>query len=343
MSQEVLAERIGLDRTMVAKIEAGRRRVDALELVRFASALDVPIDALLEPLPAVISRRSAPLEDDTTTDAGRNSYRINTVLADWLRDVRQLVEAGTLRPTPLMRYPHPVTSEDDARAAARWLRTAHGVGNDPIGSMLEFCERSGQYVLITEVPGDGTSLIDGDLAVAVVNHQTDPGRRRATAAHELGHSVLGDEYSSDLDVHLSRQDRESVINAFAAELLLPTAAFDRMGDRSALTRDKLVRLAAEYRVSWSLALRQAALAGWLDSATSRRWRQQTPTRAEFLDAVGWPPQPDLSVTRVPPGYSHAVMEAWWRGLVTSNRAVESLHGTISLEDLPARDDSDLVP
>ncbi|WP_372511785.1 ImmA/IrrE family metallo-endopeptidase [Carbonactinospora thermoautotrophica] len=46
-----------------------------------------------------------------------------------------------------------------------------------------------------------------------------------TAAHELGHFVLGDEYSNDVGIHASRQDREQVVEAFAAELLLPVDVF----------------------------------------------------------------------------------------------------------------------
>lgn len=57
MSQADLATQVGLDRTMIAKVEAGTRRVDALELVRLAGALDVPIDHLLERRPAIISHR----------------------------------------------------------------------------------------------------------------------------------------------------------------------------------------------------------------------------------------------------------------------------------------------
>ena len=343
LSQDALGERIGLDRTMIAKIEAGRRRVDALELVRLASALEVSIDFLLEPRPAVISRRQELLVEDSDTEVARRSQRVEVVLSAWLRDVRQMVEAGTLRAVAPLRYPGQVESEDDARGAARWLRATHGLGDRPIETLMEFCERSGQYVLVTEILADGASLVDDNLAVAVVNLQGDPGRRRATAAHELGHAVLGDEYSSDLAVHLSRQDRESLINAFAAELLLPVTAFGAAGSSGAAMREGIVRLAAEYRTSWSLALRQAVRAGWLDAEAQRRWSHLTPTRAEFMDAVGWTPQPDLDAIRVPPGYSHAVMEAWRRDLVTSNRAVELLHGTISLEDLPSRDDSDLLP
>lgn len=339
LSQADLATSVGLDRTMIAKIEAGGRRVDALELIRLATALDVPIDYLLQRRPAVISHRAELLAEDNDTEVARRSQRLDITLSAWLGDVRQMVDTGLLRPHTPMRYDGRVESETDARAAAAWLRRTHGLGSAPIDTLMEFSERSGQYVLVSELPGDGASLIDGDLAVAVVSTEGAPGRRRATAAHELGHLVLGDEYSSDLAVHMSRADRESLINTFAAELLLPVEAFaNRTPPRN--LREELIRLAANYRTSWSLALRQAEQAGWLDSATRRRLSQATPTHAEFMDAMGWPPQPDLNAVRVPPGYSHTVMEAWRRHLVTSARAVELLHGQIARDDLPPRDEAD---
>ncbi|SCL68292.1 helix-turn-helix domain-containing protein [Micromonospora peucetia] len=341
ISQAELAARVGLDRTMIAKVESGGRRIDALELIRLTTALDVPIDYLLQRRPAVISRRAELLAEDSDTDAARKSQRLDIALSAWLGDVRQMLDAGTLRARPPTRYDRHLKSEDEARMAARWLRRAHGVGDAPIDTLMEFSELSGQYVLVSELPGDGASLVDGDLAVAVVSTNGDPGRRRATAAHELGHLVLGDEYSSDLAVHLSRADREGLINAFAAELLLPLAAFAGCS-RNGNLREELIGLAARYRTSWSLALRQAEQAGWVDVTTRRKLSQASPTRAEFMDAVGWSPQPDLDAVRVPPGYSHAVMEAWRRHLVTGSRAVELLHGQIARDDLPPRDDADLT-
>ena len=343
MSQASLADRVALDRTMIAKIESGTRRVDALELTRLASALDVPVDHLLEPMPAVISHRAEPITEDSDTDTARRSQRVQVVISARLRDVRQLIDAGTLQPTSPLSYHARIESPEHARDAARWLRARHGLGDDPVQSMLELCERSGQFTLVSELPGDGASLIDGDVAVAVVSSEGDPGRRRATAAHELGHLILGDEYSSDLAVHLSRDDRESLINAFAAELLLPLRALRASDTGDARTREDLIRVAARYRTSWSLALRQAELAQWIDASTSRRWQQVTPTRAEFMEAVGWSPIPDLDGIRVPPGYSHAVMEAWRRNLLSDRRAVELLHGSISIEELPPRDDEELEP
>jgi hypothetical protein len=156
--------------------------------------------------------------------------------------------------------------------------------------------------------------------------------------------MLGDEYSSDLGVHASRADREAAIDAFAAELLLPSKAVAaEAGGTGDNPRDGLIRLAARYRTSWSLALRQAEHAGVLAASDRRTLSQSSPTRAEILEAVGWAPQPDLESIRVPPGNAHAVMDAWRNGLVSSARTVELLHGQISVGDLPVHGEPDLAP
>ena len=187
-------------------------------------------------------------------------------------------------------------------------------------------------------------MVDGEIAVAVVSRQGDPGRRRATAAHELGHLVIGDEYSSDLGVHASRADREALLDAFAAELLLPSRVLtEERGAAEAISRDQLIGLAARYRTPWSLAIRQAVHAGVISAQARRDWGRSTPTRSEFMEAVGRAAQPDLEAIRVPPRYAHAVMEAWRRGALTATRVVELMHGQISAADLPAAAEADVEP
>ncbi len=342
MSQEELGARIGLDRTMITKIEAGTRRLDALELSRLASVLAMPISYFLHAPPAVVSRR-LPLTDEEP-ETTRSTFKLEAVLSSWLRDVRQLIDLGLLEPARPLRYQRPVPDPEAAREAARWVRAELSSGTEPLDSMLAVCERAGQFLLVTELPGDGASLIDDDLGVAVVNSRGEPGRRRATAAHELGHFVLGDGYSNDVGIHASRQDREQVVEAFAAELLLPVEVFrSREWAEAENVRNALVRLAARYRTSWSLALSQAERAGMLDTAQRARLRASAPTRAEFMQALGWTPEPDLESARVPPRYADAVLSAWRQGLVTSARAVELMHGRIEEDDLPRRmeDDEDL--
>jgi transcriptional regulator with XRE-family HTH domain len=192
LSQTDLAASVGLDRTMIAKIESGTRRIDALELVRLASATGVPMTYFLDSAPAVLSRRSVALTEDTDTEIGRESNLLDTALQGWIGDLRQFIELGLLAPRPIMTYPASASSAEDARLAARWLRDQLGRRDEPIGSLMSVCEQVGQFVLVTRLPGEGASAVDGDLGAAVVSVQGDPGRRRATAAHELGHLVLGD-------------------------------------------------------------------------------------------------------------------------------------------------------
>jgi Zn-dependent peptidase ImmA (M78 family) len=313
--------------------------MDAVELVRLGSSLGLPLGHFLYERPAVLSRRTALLEEEAT-EAGRESFQLEAALVSWLRDVRQLQALGVLDAHPIVKYPG-VDADAAAREAAAWLRSQFEYGNEPIPSLLTACQRAGQFVAVVDLPGDGASVLDGDLAVAVVSRLGDPGRRRATAAHELGHLVLGDEYSSDLGVHASRAGREAVIDAFAAEFLLPSAVISAEGQ--GFGRDKLIRLAASYRTSWSLAVRQAVRAGVADQDDAAPWLPQKPTMAELLDATGWTPQPDLEWVRVSPSYAHAVLEARRRYLITTARAVELMRGQIEEADLPPLGEEDVEP
>ncbi|GGK79380.1 transcriptional regulator [Sphaerisporangium melleum] len=343
LSQEQLAEAIGLDRTMISKIEAGVRRLDALELARLARALDHPVAHFLTPAPAVMSRRT-PLAEDTTTDAAQISYRMDTALASWIREIQLLVSLDALELRPIKRYPGKVDGRAAASAAAGWLRNELSIGIQPVRSLADLCERCGQYLMLTDLPGDGASAVDGDVAAAVISMTGEPGRRRTTAAHELGHLVLGDEYSSDLGVHASRDEREAVVDTFAAELLLPVKVVADAHGKHGSTRSALVHLAAEYRTSWSLALRQARAAEVIGKADEATLRACPPTFAEFRDSLGWTPQPDLDSIRVSPGFAHAVMTAYRNGDITSRRAMELMHGELTSEsELPPRTDEDDAP
>lgn len=123
MSQQDLASVVGLERTMLAKVEAGHRRLDGLELARLARALRASMEYLIEPRPAVLSRRAAPLTEETDTAAARSSERLEIALTEWLRNVQQRIALDLLQTRPLLRYPQPVTSE--AGLGSR----RHGCGN----------------------------------------------------------------------------------------------------------------------------------------------------------------------------------------------------------------------
>ncbi|MFV2194980.1 helix-turn-helix domain-containing protein [Nocardiopsis sp. LOL_012] len=337
LSQQELADRIGLERSMISKLEKGDRRIDAMELTLIAGELDFPVTHFLAPVPEVVSRRTAFTEQSGAGDsaAARSAYRTEACLSQWSREVHQLIDLGVLRPNPLLRYPGEVSDPRSAREAAEWLRTRLGLDADPIESVADVCERAGQFLAVVPLPSDGASLVEGDVAVAVVGTQQEPGRRRSTAAHELGHMVLGDEFSTDLGVHASREERERMIEVFAAELLLPVsrvrAAMEGVAERD--RRHTLVWLSATYRVSWGLALTQLQRSESSRQEEAGRLRAGAPTDVEFKDALGWKPQADLDSIRVSPRYASAVVEAVRRELITPTRAVEMMHGQITLKEL----------
>ncbi|WP_368045822.1 helix-turn-helix domain-containing protein [Nocardiopsis sp. HUAS JQ3] len=336
MSQGEMAERIGLERSMVSKLESGVRHIDAVELTRIARELDYPLAHFLSAPPTVVSRRTATATELDRSEDSKRAYRTEARLSEWLRDVRQLMADGVLKAPPLLRFPGTVGSSGEAKEAAVWLREQLGLGAEPLGSMTEECERAGQYTAVVSLPegADGASLVDDDVAVAIVNEHLQPGRQRSTAAHELGHLVLGDEFSSDLGVHASRRDREKAVDAFAAEFLLPTKVARRAVARKnpEEVRHNLVKLSATYKVSWTLAVHQAVPEGGRKAEFWQRMKEQTPTAAEFRNSLGWKPQPDLSAVRVPPGYASAVMRALDDDLITVVGAVEMMRGQVTPDD-----------
>jgi transcriptional regulator with XRE-family HTH domain len=338
LSQDALGKKLGLGRTVVAKIESGAREIDALELAKLADVLALPLGHFLTEPPAVLSRR-AELLDDTASQVAGQSYRLEAALQAWLADIRQLVDLGVLEPPVHHPYPAPMKDDETARQAARWVRDCSGIGSAPIDTLMNVGQSMGQLVAVVEIPGDGASLIEGDLAAAVVSRMGDPGRRRTTAAHELGHFILGDEYSSDLGVHTSRDHREKIINSFAAELLLPVSVISERTVDGTCSRQALVKLAAEYRTSWSLAVNQAVSAGLANPALSK----DRPTKAELQEAIGWAPQPDLESISVPPVFADAVLKAWRASLITAARAEEMMRGELSASDLPDREEPELEP
>jgi Zn-dependent peptidase ImmA (M78 family) len=130
---------------------------------------------------------------------------------------------------------------------------------------------------------DGSYAALGDLGVAVVNSALDAGRRRSTLAHEFGHHMLADAYSSDWGADTGAHER--AIDAFAAAFLFPpgvTGAYRRLRRQHSL-RTTVITLAVEYRVSWSTALRQ--LRGY-EVVSEDEWRglnRSSPTRADYME------------------------------------------------------------
>ncbi|RKS79427.1 Zn-dependent peptidase ImmA (M78 family) [Actinomadura pelletieri DSM 43383] len=333
LSQTELARRLDLERTAVVRIESGRRQISAIELFKLSDVLGVPAAHFVtQSPPAVVSQRQALTED--ADSASRTRFQIDAALESHARDTGRLIDHELLAkaaPASALR----AKNRKEARRLAADIRKQARLGDDPIGGMAELSERFGLYVLVLDTDTEGASLLLDGYGVAVLGGRRAPGRRRFTAAHELGHHLLHDAYHTDIGVAASLQEREAVINAFAAELLLPSPVLKRIA-RSENPREELIRLAGMYRVSWSVVVGEAERMKLFSPDQLTALRTDTPVKGEFLAVLGEEPKPDLEIGDTGPAWRRAVLAAWERSLITASRAVELLKGQITVAELPPR-------
>lgn len=138
-----------------------------------------------------------------------------------------------------------VANMEDARKAAESLRSKWLLGTDPIANPIALLESEGVKIIqISEDDKfDGVSImIDGKIALIVLNKNKTEERKRLTLFHELGHLVM------NIDESL---DEEKLCNVFASEMLLPSDKFKMLFSniRKGITLFELEEVQREYGIS----------------------------------------------------------------------------------------------
>jgi hypothetical protein len=128
-----------------------------------------------------------------------------------------------------------------------------------------------------------------------------------------------------------------LINAFAIYFLMPgssvRARWEELGPQFDDARRRLVILAAEYRVSWSAVISQAVNLELITRDEFGLLEVRRPTPADYLE-TGVRFEEELRPVALPPLYSQAAVRAFRRGVISADRAVELLRGTVTVDDLP---------
>jgi Zn-dependent peptidase ImmA (M78 family)/DNA-binding XRE family transcriptional regulator len=332
MTQADLAAGIGVERTALVRMESGERKVSATELVVIARALGRPVDWFFtESPPAVVSRRRDPA-------VGGFSRALDRALEDAARDVAFL-ESRRLLPSaerPARKAPE---SFEHAEDLARSVRMEAGRPDGPLPDLQSVAESLGLLGFSLGLgpdAGDAAYVAVGNLGVAVINGTTDPGRRRFSLAHELGHHLAGDAYEPS--PRLGPSDTERMFNAFAAYLLMPRpsvlSTWEEFSARS--PRLAATAIAVRFSVSWTAACNQLKNLGLIDSRERERLLGNELRRGELFE-FGERFTVELDPPSVPPAYARTVVAAYRRGQLTAARTVELLHYSVSEADLPEPD------
>jgi Zn-dependent peptidase ImmA (M78 family)/transcriptional regulator with XRE-family HTH domain len=334
LTQLDLARVVGLDRSALAKVEIGARRVSALELARIAEETGEAFEWFVtDPPPAIVSYRTGVGSPVTSS--------IDRLIEQLARDVELVLDLGALDVTEF----EPLDQPTDAAQAGRLAATARTMlGLDPAAPITDLVSPLANFGLFAfaqnlgvDAPDSATTLLHHG-GVSVVNSDRAVGRRRLALAHELGHYLLADEYTVDWRVGAwpDSQRTEWLIDVFARALLLPADSLrSRWAELKAREsiRDSAVRTASEFRVDMSTL---AARLSELDLAGAEELsliRAATTTRADIIEhdlIVAH----DLENTALPRRYEKAVLALYRSERISADRAVELLRGTADEAALP---------
>ena len=267
LTQAALAEKAGLSRVALGKIERGVVVPRARTLAGLAHALDVPIGELVTPVPSLArvrfrARARIHGREQILADVAQwlSAY---ADLEDGLAEQRQFRFAGR-RATPgsLHGVSGPSAGRPRPVEAARAARRNVGLGDEePILDICGLLEGNGVKLLLLEKQRDsffGLSVTADDGGPAVVVNTWDRisvERWIFTAAHELGHLLLHPaEYRREATDLPEQTEREA--DTFASHFLMPEPAFAKEWDetRGHTLLTRILKVKRIFRVSYKTVL-----------------------------------------------------------------------------------------
>jgi Zn-dependent peptidase ImmA (M78 family)/DNA-binding XRE family transcriptional regulator len=232
LTQDQVAEHVGIARSAVTQIEAGRRSVSSVELVKLAHFFGRDVAEFVattfqeeDPLAALFRADAEATDSPAVIEALRACMALGrefTNLERLLGIDRHSATAATYS------WPVPVTRWDAIQQGQRLAdveRQRLGLGAAPLADLVELLDDQGIRTGVIVLPPDvsGLTFFDRDGgAFIVVNGEHGRARRRFSFAHEFAHVLLDRARAGLVSRASSRADLLEVrANAFAAAFLMP--------------------------------------------------------------------------------------------------------------------------
>jgi Zn-dependent peptidase ImmA (M78 family)/transcriptional regulator with XRE-family HTH domain len=260
LTQAALCEALGVDQTMVAHIERGKKQPSEELLAAISAELRQPTSFFRQGSPPDFPRGSL-LFRSKSGIGKRTIAQIHSHAELVFEFISRLSQQASLVPVRLPK-------ETDPIEAARQVRKELGLSSGPLTSMIRAVERLG--VITIPLPDhkdcEAFAVWAGpDRACPVlglvVNKASD--RVRMSVAHELGHLIL------HRNILGGTQELESQAYRFAAELLMPTHDIKQEFDSERLSLFRLAALKRKWQVSMQALARRARD---LEAISDRQYR-----------------------------------------------------------------------
>ena len=285
MTQEAAAAALGVARTTIVAIEAGKRAVGPDELRALAELYDFPESELLDR-----ERPELQMEVDFRTSAQGNLARDEAAVATKLhRLAASAIQLETLVGQRPQRLDLPDVNisktgpiEQQAEDAALALRTRLGIGLGPIQDLTALMEfELGLRVFERPLPSNvgGAVAFDATAGGFVLLNSLHPlYRRRVTAGHEIGHLLVRKVGLSILFEEDEAVDREErFFDLFGIALLTPASAVRKKADElqrmfGGFSVRQLLMMAVFFNVSIEAMTRRMVHLGILKQGTYEQLR-----------------------------------------------------------------------
>lgn len=337
MTQAELASAISIDRSAVAKIESGARRVSALELAGIAEAVGERIEWFVTEMPAaIVSHRNLAEPGTESPETDRVIERVA-----WnVEFVGNHDDRFALRSPAPMNRPGSFAEADEAAAEARGLFGLNRT--EPFCNMAASFTDVGLLAFSFDLgpnSADAASILLGSGGVAVVDGHLRVGRRRLALAHELGHYLFADEYAIDWRIE-ERDDSlawESRVDRFARGLLLPREGLEQFWHSLRRGGDSLrttaVKTASRFRVDMSTLARRLYELSLVNETEAGQIRKYRTTRADIVE-LNLVTDDELAAPFLARAYEEAVLRLYRQEVVSAARATDLLFDTWNDSDLP---------
>jgi Zn-dependent peptidase ImmA (M78 family)/DNA-binding XRE family transcriptional regulator len=258
-NQRQLAEKAGISAMAISKYERDESVPSSKVLLAVAQALGLRTEYFFR-------KTEVKLEQvDYREHEKLPGKEEKKVRADVIEQLERWVELEQFIPTPWSvpfavpnGLPAKVTAMDDIEDVALAVRTAWGLGLNPIARVIDTLESKGIKVIVTRY--DQHKFFDGLAArvngspIIVVGKHWAGDRQRFTLAHELGHLILKGRLSP-------RLEEEAACHRFAGAFLVPKQkVLELLGaKRTWLEPQELMLLKQEWGLSmqgWSYRARE---------------------------------------------------------------------------------------
>ena len=231
LSQQSVAEIVGVPRTAVTQIEAGKRSVSTVELAKMASCYRCPVEFFLsstkedEDILVALHRVATGLEADIEV---RDQVDRCVALCREGVTLESLLGSDRRSGPPLRDLRAPRSTGEAVAQAERIAdeeRLRLNVGHGPLPEISGLIKSQGIWASGIDLPDhmSGLFLRHPSIGMAILVNASHPrGRKRFSFAHEYAHAL----FDRDRTISVSSADNstdqvEKRANAFAAAFLLP--------------------------------------------------------------------------------------------------------------------------